>query len=62
MGQECGGTAMTFVERVLSALQSVLPSAGFTALHEPLFQGNEWEYVRECLDTGWVSSVGPIRG
>lgn len=49
---------MTFVERVLSALQSVLPSAGFTALHEPLFQGNEWEYVRECLDTGWVSSVG----
>jgi len=27
-------------------------------LHEPEFAGNEWEYVRECLDTGWVSSVG----
>nr|WP_276311195.1 LegC family aminotransferase [Paenibacillus nanensis] len=30
----------------------------FTALHEPMFQGREWEYVKECLDTGWVSSVG----
>ena len=22
--------------------------------------GNEWEYVKECLDTNWVSSVGPF--
>lgn len=28
------------------------------ALHEPEFAGREWDYVRECLDTGWVSSVG----
>jgi perosamine synthetase len=28
------------------------------ALHEPAFEGNEWAYVKECLDTGWVSSVG----
>lgn len=27
-------------------------------LHEPTFQGHEWDYVKECLDTGWVSSVG----
>lgn len=27
-------------------------------LHEPRFEGNEWEYVKECIDTGWVSSVG----
>ena len=27
-------------------------------LHEPRFAGHEWEYVKECLDTGWVSSVG----
>src|SRR5690606_1032008 len=26
--------------------------------HEPLFRGNEWAYIKECLDTGWVSSVG----
>jgi perosamine synthetase len=27
-------------------------------LHEPRFAGREWDYVKECLDTGWVSSVG----
>jgi perosamine synthetase len=27
-------------------------------LHEPCFKGNEWTYVKECIDTGWVSSVG----
>ncbi|WP_108649704.1 LegC family aminotransferase [Dongshaea marina] len=27
-------------------------------LHEPMFIGNEWHYVKECLDTGWVSSQG----
>lgn len=24
----------------------------------PHLAGNEWKYVRECLDTGWVSSAG----
>ena len=24
----------------------------------PNISGNEWQYVKECLDTGWVSSVG----
>lgn len=24
----------------------------------PSIQGNEWKYVRECLDTGWISSAG----
>lgn len=28
------------------------------SLHEPSFNGNEWAYVKECIDTGWVSSVG----
>ena len=27
-------------------------------LFEPLLAGNEWRYVKECLDTGWISSVG----
>ena len=27
-------------------------------LHEPHFSGNEWKYVKECLDTEWVSSAG----
>jgi len=29
-------------------------------LVEPCLQGNEWRYVKECLDTNWVSSVGPF--
>ncbi len=44
---------------VLSALRAVLPkSTAGVSLHEPHFSGNEWTYVKECLDTGWVSSVG----
>lgn len=27
-------------------------------LAEPVLRGNEWRYIKECLDTGWVSSVG----
>ena len=27
-------------------------------LSVPSLQGNEWQYVKECLDTGWVSSAG----
>lgn len=30
----------------------------FLPLCEPCIQGNEWSYVKECLDTAWVSSVG----
>lgn len=28
------------------------------ALHEPRFAGNEWAYLKECLDSTFVSSVG----
>ena len=27
-------------------------------LSVPHFNGNEWKYVKDCLDTGWVSSAG----
>ena len=29
-------------------------------LSEPLLQGNEAAYLKECLDSGWVSSAGPF--
>ena len=46
-------------QAVLNAVQSVLPSgSGFISLHEPCLAGQEWAYVKECLDTCWVSSVG----
>jgi perosamine synthetase len=47
------------IDAIIQTLQKVLPQdREFIALHEPLFNGNEWIYVKDCLDTGWVSSVG----
>lgn len=44
---------------VVAAVRSVLPpSEGTIHLHEPTLRGNEWAYVKECIDTGWVSSAG----
>ena len=31
---------------------------GFIPLCAPEIRGNEWAYIKECLDTNWVSSVG----
>ena len=31
---------------------------GFVPLCIPEVRGNEWTYIKECLDTNWVSSVG----
>jgi len=33
-------------------------SAGSIPLCVPELRGNEWTYIKECLDTNWVSSVG----
>ena len=44
---------------ILKAVHSCLPADRKSIeLHEPYFCGNEWNYVKECLDTNWVSSVG----
>jgi len=45
-------------EQITTALRSIVTAEGNVALHEPAFGGNEWAYVKECLDSGWVSSVG----
>ncbi|MEN6348180.1 MAG: LegC family aminotransferase [Syntrophomonas sp.] len=46
-------------EKVINAIKKALPmDKGFIGLHEPSFQGNEWNYIKDCLDTGWVSSAG----
>jgi aminotransferase in exopolysaccharide biosynthesis len=43
--------------QVNEAIRSVVGS-GPKALHEPIFAGNEWNYVKECIDSTFVSSVG----
>jgi len=37
-----------------------LAPSGMIPLSVPLFGGNEWKYLKECLDSGWVSSAGPF--
>lgn len=49
------------VDAVVAAVRSVVgPRAGdeLVLLHGPTLGGNVWDYVKECIDTGWVSSAG----
>ncbi len=41
-----------------STIMQAAPVGEFIPLIEPEIRGNEWKYVQECLDTGWVSSAG----
>jgi len=50
-------TTLPIAEQVVSAIRAVA-GAGPVALHEPSFRGNEWQYLKECLDSTFVSSVG----
>jgi len=49
----------SFPDTVLAAIRAALPpsSSQLVPLHEPWFQGQEWRYLQECLNTGYVSSV-----
>jgi len=45
--------------RVLMRFEPGVPAPpGHIPLCVPEIRGNEWKYVKECLDTNWVSSVG----
>ena len=44
-------------DQVLDAIISVVGPRN-VPLHEPSFDGNEWIYLKECLDSTFVSSVG----
>lgn len=48
---------LNFSQSIQSAICAVV-GTGPVALHEPSFIGNEWLYVKECLDSTFVSSVG----
>ena len=55
---------MSQAQVILRAVQQVCGSGIGTpgqpiALHEPDFSGTQaWTYVRDCLDSGWVSTAG----
>ncbi len=48
--------------RIFNAIKDVVDSRKVIRpvhLHEPYFKGtNAWKYVKDCIDTGWVSSSG----
>ncbi|HEY3277772.1 MAG TPA: LegC family aminotransferase [Syntrophorhabdaceae bacterium] len=46
------------MDRIVKAIRSVIPESGAVALHEPCFRGNEWAYLKDCLDSTFVSYVG----
>lgn len=50
-------TSLPITEQVVVAIRSVVGN-GPVALHEPSFNGNEWKYLKECLDSTYVSSIG----
>lgn len=50
-------TPSYFPQDIVHAIKSVVGD-GPLALHEPRFNGNEWVYLKECLDSTFVSSVG----
>lgn len=53
---------MTQASDILAVLRDVCGQTSKSspiALHEPDFRGtNAWQYVKDCLDTGWVSTAG----
>jgi len=49
---------MTLTESILNILREMLPTQRPIALHEPSFGDVEKALVTDCLDSGWVSSVG----
>jgi perosamine synthetase len=50
-------TPRNLPQEIAQAIASVVGN-GPVGLHEPRFNGNEWTYLKECLDSTFVSSVG----
>ncbi|MDD5168440.1 MAG: LegC family aminotransferase, partial [Syntrophales bacterium] len=52
-------TAILNIDRVIGILKSVILAGKMpVALHEPCLNGNEWAYLKDCLDSTYVSYVG----
>jgi perosamine synthetase len=47
-------------EDVANFIQKTFQTQEFIALHEPKFLGNEKKYLAQCIDSTFVSSVGPF--
>src|SRR5204862_102293 len=62
-GRQSGGWPIIATGTGRTTMPSESTRARTTAdirLSEPSFGGREWDYLKQCLDTGWVSSAGPF--
>jgi perosamine synthetase len=51
--------AQLYIDGIINAIKSVIPDReGPVSLHEPCLGGNEWVYLKDCLDSTYVSYVG----
>jgi len=51
-------TSSDLAQEILVRVRRCLPEGASFPLHEPTFEGNEWIYLKRCLDSGWVSTAG----
>ncbi len=54
-------TASRLADRILATVRQVA-GQGTLPLHAPEFEGHEADYVRDCIETGWVSTAGAYVG
>ena len=47
-------------KEIISFIRNIFNSEDFIPLHAPTFNGNEKKYLQECIDSTYVSSVGPF--
>ena len=47
-------------KEIVSFIRDKFNSKEFIPLHSPIFKGNEKIYINECIDSTFVSSVGPF--
>ena len=47
-------------KEIISFIRNKFRSEDFIPLHVPVFKGNEKKYINECIDSTFVSSVGPF--
>ncbi len=47
-------------KEIISFIRQQFPNQDKTSLHQPCFGGKEKEYLIECIDSTFVSSVGPF--
>lgn len=51
-------TSIVPAQQALVDLVSGMFGSGFIPLHRPVFEGNEKQYLIDCIDSNFVSSVG----